>query len=295
MISVLICSGNPHLLKQAKDNIEETIGVEHEILCFDNQEVNHGICRVYNRLASGAKFNHLCFVHEDVLFQTTDWGKKILETFLNDSQVGLLGIAGCKYKSQYFSGWFSNTKELDCANYIHQYKDGTESVYLSPSNDTSLQEVVCIDGVFMCCKKDSWEKNKFNENLLKGFHFYDIDFSLRIAHSYKVVVTYDVLLTHITTGGDYSSKWVETAISYHEEVKVYLPYSKITVNKKIADNNIILAMLDFLKNYKISFGNKIKWIVLQKLFLHPKYYYAILKFALYKPLGLKTIHKSLKR
>jgi hypothetical protein len=291
MISVIICSSNPVLLEQAKINIEETIGVPHEIIYEDNRELNTGICSVYNSLALKATFRILCFVHEDVLFTSTNWGNIIINHFANDTQIGLIGLAGCKYKSAFYSGWYSHDKKLDCANYVHQYNHGTERVYLSPAGNRELQEVVCIDGVFMCCKKEVWEKNKFNEKVLRGFHFYDIDFSLRVARENKVMVTYDVSLTHITSGGDYGNKWVEIAIEYHQFMKGKLPYSKIPVDTAKTNAKIINATMDFLKKYPISFKNKIKWIRYQKLYSNPSYYYSILKFLLYKTLGLNPIHK----
>jgi len=276
---------------QVKKNIKEKIGVEHEILFTDNSKTNQGICAVYNNLALQAKFSYLCFVHEDVLFQTSNWGQKIIKTFSEDAAVGLIGIAGCKYKSSYFSGWFSNTKQLDCANYIHQYKQGIETVHLSPSDNNSLQEVVCIDGVFMCASKNAWNDNRFNEKFLNGFHFYDIDFSLRIAHSYKVIVTFDVLLTHITEGGNYGNEWAKIAMHWHKMAGKNLPFSKIEVNRGLADKNIINATFDFLKNYNISFLNKVKWIVLQKIYLLPSCYYSLMKFIFYRPLRLKYLYK----
>ena len=294
MLSILICSSKPGLLEQVKDNINTTVGVEYELLFIDNREFNKGICSVYNTLADMAKYQHLCFLHEDILFQTKGWGKIIIDIFSSDPEIGLIGLAGCKYKSSYFSGWFSNVKELDCANYIHKYETGVEKVFLSPSGDKSLQEVVCIDGVFMCCKKEAWNLNKFNEGLLKGFHFYDIDFSLNIAHHYKVMVTYDLELMHITSGGDYGNNWVETAMKYHQFMKNRLPYSKIPVELKVTDKEVIKATLDFLKNHKISISNKIKWLTLQKLYLFPNFYYSILKFLFYNPLGLRHIHYLLR-
>ena len=294
MISVLICSIHPDLLSNVQENIRKTIGVPFEILVWDNRINGKGICKIYNDLAQKAKFPYLCFLHEDVLLKTQDWGTEIFNIFFNDESIGLIGIAGSKYKSAYFSGWYTSVKELDCANYIHQYEKGTEHVYLSPKDIKINEEVVCIDGVFMCCKKEVWQRNKFDEEFLKGFHFYDIDFSLRIAREYKVVVTYHVELVHITTGGDYGNNWVETAISYHEKMKALLPYSKITFDKKSIDKRIIIVTMDHLKNYKISFSNKIKWVFLQKVFLQPGFYYAIIKFFLYEPLGLKRIHKNKK-
>lgn len=294
MISVLICSIDPDLLLTVQENIRKTIGVPYEILFLDNRNYKKGICKVYNELAEKAKFPYLCFIHEDVLLTTDDWGKKIEDIFKNEEKVGLIGIAGSKYKSAYFSGWYTGAMELDCANYIHQYKTEAEHVFLSPDKTKIMEEVVCIDGVFMCCRKEVWQKFFFDEIFLKGFHFYDIDFSLRVAYSYKVVVTYDVEIIHITSGGDYSNNWVQNAISYHERMKHNLPFCKIRLNKKVVDKKVIISTLDHLKYYKISFGNKIKWIFLQKLFLYPKFYYSIIKFFLYQPLGLKKIHKNKK-
>ena len=289
MISVLICSNNANLLKQVTHNITETIGSEFEILHFDNRNERKGLCEVYNKLANQAAYPNLCFIHEDILFNTLNWGRKIEQIFKDDDQIGLIGIAGCKYKSKFYSGWFSGVEELDCAHYTHQYKDGVEKVNLSP-NGNKLEEVVCIDGVFMCCTKEAWLRNNFDENLLKGFHFYDIDFSLRIAKNYKVVVTYEVELTHITSGGDYGNAWVEEAIKYYKKTAASLPFSKIPVNKKFADERIVISTLDFLKTYKIDFNNKINWIVGQRLYLNPRLYYSIFKFLFYRSLGLKFIH-----
>ena len=295
MISVIICSINPELLFNIRKNINDTIGVPHEILYFDNRGEKKGLCYVYNQLAEKASFSYLCFLHEDVIFSTKNWGSTIADIFIDNSNVGLIGIAGSKYKSAYYSGWFSGMKELDCANYSHQYIDGLEKVFLSPKKIANLQEVVCVDGVFFCCLKDSWRNTLFDDALLKGFHFYDIDFSLRIAHHSKVVITYDIELTHVTSGGDYGDRWVETAMLYHEKMKTHLPFSKTNVNKKAADKRIIITTLDFLKNYKISFHNKIKWIFLQKLYFSPVYYYSILKFIFYRPLRVKHIHGYFKK
>jgi len=293
MISVLICSAKPDLLKIVTENIQKTIGIPFEILYFDNRIAKKGICSVYNELASKSQFNYLCFIHEDVLLRTDNWGKIITDIFLNNPQTGLVGIAGSKYKSAYFSGWYTGVKELDCANYIHEYSSKTEYIFLSPSGN-KVEEVVCIDGVFMCSTKTAWSKIIFDEKLLKGFHFYDIDFSVRMAHKYKVLVTFDIELVHITTGGDYSNNWVQTAISYHQKKKEILPFSKASLNAKRIDKKIIITTMDHLKNYKIDFSIKIKWIVFQKLYLNPLFYYTILKFILYQPLGLKRIHSNLK-
>ena len=82
MLSVLICSINGELLRQVKQNIAETVGVPYEILVWDNKASNDGICKVYNRLASDAQYPLLLFVHEDVTFETMNWGQKLAQKLL---------------------------------------------------------------------------------------------------------------------------------------------------------------------------------------------------------------------
>ena len=94
MISVLICSVKPLLLEKVTENIHNTIGVPHEIIFKDNRTENSGVCKVYNELASKSKYDKLCFIHEDVVLKTEDWGKKLIKLFEEDKSVGLIGLAG---------------------------------------------------------------------------------------------------------------------------------------------------------------------------------------------------------
>ena len=183
MISVLICSADNSLLNQVKTNIEQTIWVEHEILFFDNLE-KKGISEVYNSLAARAKFSYLCFVHEDILFQTLNWGLLLADIFSKNPAIGVVGVAGSKYKSKSFSGWYSGIPGFDCANILHRYSYGDALICLQPNKKNVLEEVVCLDGVFICSRKDVWQQSRFNDADLKGFHFYDVDFKL---YSLKVI------------------------------------------------------------------------------------------------------------
>ena len=56
-----------------------------------------GICEVYNSLAALAKvFIFRCFVHEDILFQTLDWGLSVEDIFSQNPAMGVVGVAGSK-------------------------------------------------------------------------------------------------------------------------------------------------------------------------------------------------------
>src|SRR5688500_1290149 len=223
MISVIVCSVKPHLLEQLKININKSIGVDYELLIYDNRNDQKGLCVVYNQLAKRANYDVLCFIHEDIVFDTQYWGGILVNT-ITENNIGALGVAGSKYKSAFCSGWYTGNENFDCANVLHRFPDHDEKIYLSPSKNNIVEEVVCVDGVFIACKKEVWEQTLFDEENLKGFHFYDLDFSLRAAQSFKVAITYQIDIAHITFGGDFGNNWITTAMLYHKQKKHLLPF-----------------------------------------------------------------------
>src|SRR4051812_15562048 len=111
MISVIICSIDKDFARQVQDNIARTIGVVWEHIIIDNTISTRSITQVYNIGAGRAQYDLLCFVHEDVVFDTPNWGRIIVDHFSKDHGPGLIGVAGCKYKSKTPSGWHSGFPE----------------------------------------------------------------------------------------------------------------------------------------------------------------------------------------
>lgn len=71
-----------------------------------------------------ARFDIICFIHLDVLLNTLAWGEKLRSIFELQPEVGVIGVAGSKYKSRYSSGWYTSIKEFDCANIVHRSEKG---------------------------------------------------------------------------------------------------------------------------------------------------------------------------
>lgn len=294
MISLIICSINERYLQVLKQNVDKYIGAAHEWLVWDNKEANTGLCEVYNDLADKANSPYLCFLHEDVLIETSSWGTILIDVCEKNKEIGLVGVAGGKYKSNLYSGWYSGGKRLDYYSIIHRADGKDERMYQPQNWEKQDIEVAAIDGVFMFCKKNTWEKTRFNDKLLKGFHCYDIDFSLRVALLHKVIVTNRLQLIHYTKGGDYGDTWVNETIIFHEAMKEHLPYS---VQKNVEEDikiHVAKYWLDWLKNMDINTANRIKWISSQSLYKIPALWYSIIKFMLYKPMALYAFHKLVK-
>ena len=271
MISVIICSINKVLAEQVLNNIADTIGVVWEPIVIDNTIRPESITHVYNIGAAKAKYDILCFVHEDILFQTPGWGAKLLAQFNDDTSLGLIGIAGSKYKSKTPSGWFSGIPEIECCNITHVDSDGNQQrMYYNPVSGSLNQEVKVLDGVLLCCPKNVWEAVRFDDILLKGFHLYDLDFSFRVAGKYKVITTFEVDLVHLTQGGTFGNKWVEYTLLWHKQMQKKLPVftQGSSFNTKQFEKIILKRWLIRLKHEDISFYNHLKWLWSIRIWKH---------------------------
>lgn len=227
MISVIICSARAKDLELVSENIKETIGVPYEIIGYDNSAGEKGICEVYNKGTRRAKYDILCFMHEDVEFRSTDWGSKVASLFIDNPECGLIGIAGGGYKSLTPSGWYNYHLQENGgfhANLIQGFRHTgapEEQAYKNP-DEFALSRVACIDGCWMCTRKSVAQKYPFDETLLKGFHGYDLDFSLSVNQRFQVIVTYEILLHHFSEG-NFNKEWADEVMKVHKKWAHVLP------------------------------------------------------------------------
>ena len=272
MISVVICSVNKGLAQQVQENIQSTIGLPWQAIVMDNTQSPKGITAVYNEGAAKAQFDLICFVHEDVLFQTQDWGKKLLTYFEADTSLGLVGVAGCKFKSKTPSGWYNNLPALDCCHITHvDHLNQQELLHFQPEPAAPTEQVVILDGVFLVCPKKVWAEVKFDDQLLTDFHVYDLDFSFRVAALYKVIVTFEIELLHITAGGNFANKWLESTLIWHKKMQKSLPgfVPGVPLQIKQYEAKIVKTWIIRLKHENISFRNQLHWLWSVEIWRHP--------------------------
>jgi hypothetical protein len=251
MISIIISSANKKLLDQLFINIQDTIGVEYEIVSFDNGKGEKGINEIYNLGTKKAQYDILCYMHEDIRFETADWGKKVIDLF-SHHDIGLLGVAGSTYKSGVPSSWFPSDlfgRSSWRLNIKQQskFKEAVEKHdYYNPLNER-LAEVACVDGVWFCTTKEMALAYPFDEQLLTGFHGYDIDYSLTIGQVAKVYVTFDVLITHLSEG-NFNEHWLKEMIKVHEKWDSTLPKNIHAFHEKVIAEKEKIALASFLKS-----------------------------------------------
>lgn len=202
MLTLIICSKYPSTSKELIRNISETVGCEYEIVHIDNSQGQYSIFQAYNKGVSLSHGDVLCFMHEDLRFNTNGWGKKVGQ-YLQDTGIGLLGVAGVKAvpvkgdarMGGYFYNFILNrfyTLEMNPRSVVERRQ--------APLTGT-LTECAVIDGVWFCMPKTIAEKVRFDEETYKGFHLYDLDISMQVQMTgRKVMICNDILIEHDSIG-----------------------------------------------------------------------------------------------
>jgi len=271
MISIIICSINKKLLNDLALNISKSIGIPCELIIIDNNIEKLSITKAYNKSAKQAKYNYLCFIHEDIIFHTNNWGQKLIN-ILKNKDIGLVGVSGTIFKSQFPVNWSVLPNYCFRSNAIQHFNGIPKNVSNNPNNNL-LTEVAVVDGLFLALTKDKFHKFNFDEELLRGFHLYDIDLSIRIGQKYKVVVTHEILIEHFSTGNR-DINWYNDSLIWHKKHKEKLPVG-ISLTKKEKDrinyDHIWQAILYSIKfNYSCLFEFKLFTYMLNISFINYK-------------------------
>ena len=172
-------------------------------------------------------------------------------------------------------------------SYFYQRIKEGKTLFLVENADLNqpFQEVITLDGLGFFVRKEIWKKYPFDENLLTGFHCYDIDFSLQIASAnYKnyVCCSNQMLIEHFSQGNFSDASWFSTTLRLHEKWKSLLPMKTSDLN--ISDKKIRkceeLASYDFFKQILKSSCD----ILLKR---------KVLKMFLWRPFSWKHLKNSI--
>jgi glycosyltransferase involved in cell wall biosynthesis len=268
-ISVIVCSKRASHLDSLKSNIEDTIGCPYELIVLDNSNSEYSIFSAYNLGIERSRGNILCFIHEDVLFHTPDWGGKLKNIFSQNFQTGIVGVAGSKIISEIPSGWWEQPSTALVKNILQHRPDGRVELLTGGFEDGKEQEVAVIDGVFMCLRRDS--RINFNKNL-EGFHNYDQSVCLDyLKKNYKVLVTNQILLEHFSNG-TIDSRWLNATYNFHKLYKKHLP--KIIGDAELGNKERVRQISRFIFHCKNTGNAKLAFKFWLKLLknepLHPE-------------------------
>lgn len=223
------------------DYLKKTCGIKNvEVI----QKVNNGeksLSQVYNEIIDESTNDIIIFCHDDLEFDTSNWGKRIIKHFVK-SDFGILGVAGTTEIPKSGMWWEDKRKMIGIVNHKHEGKKW-ESKY-SKSWGDDISESCIVDGLFIAIDKTKI-KERFDESV-EGFHFYDVYFSVKnFLGGVKIGVIFNVRLTHLSIGQTNES-WEEKRQVFSTEYEDKLPLkSDININYNLRE-------FKFLRKYKLK-------------------------------------------
>jgi len=199
MVSIIICSQYESLPDALLQNIADTVGVQYEIIHIANTSNQHSIFSAYNEGIKKSKFAYLCFIHEDVLFRSNNWGEK-LAVHLQQPDSGIFGLAGRDLVTRVPASWTVKLPGVNIIQSSSNGRKGTKKRFKPKNFNQTRRAVVLLDGVMLCMKRELMNSIKFDENF-DGFHGYDFDICIQSAvKGLKNYVMYDITLEHFSRG-----------------------------------------------------------------------------------------------
>lgn len=211
------------------------------------EKVNNGeksLSQVYNEIINESKNGIVILIHDDLVFETKNWGEKILKHFKKNNEYGILGLAGTKYLSENGRWWEVSSSMYGIVNHTDGQKKWS-STY-SKDGGNRIEDVVVVDGLFIAINKNKIKHN-FDESF-DGFHFYDLGFCLpNFIDDVGVGVVYDVRVTHLSIG-ETNDRWEENRVLFSNKYASELP---IDINdKELCETFIFIHDQDLLLSFE---------------------------------------------
>ncbi|MBE3587321.1 MAG: hypothetical protein IMW93_01975 [Thermoanaerobacteraceae bacterium] len=139
---------------------------------------SRSIAAAYNRAMARSSARYKVYLHDDVFILNRRFCRDVLAVFQADPRIGLLGMCGCK-KIPASGVWWEG------AGYGRVYHGDPPRALLFRQPEGPYEEVAAVDGLLMVTRHDI----PWREDIIDGFHFYDLSQSLEFARrGYRVVV-----------------------------------------------------------------------------------------------------------
>lgn len=236
MISLIVCSRESDVPATLRQNVEATVGTDHEWVLVDNSTRRYSIFQAYNEGVRRAKGDLLCFMHDDILYHTDNWGTIVEQAFSSNPNTALLGLAGAHlipdvpapmWGFQHITTARIWTREpLDEPPFDRHGvlpEGGWWSGNLDFSQGLANVPVANIDGIWMCCRAACFNNIRFDEQTFDGFHCYDADLSMQVlTQGWDIMVNTGILIEHFSCS-NITPDYLRAADKWYAKWKEALP------------------------------------------------------------------------
>jgi hypothetical protein len=145
----------------------------------------HDVFTGYNAGAAQSGADVLVFLHHDIRLLASAMALQRPLELLRDPSTGFIGVCGA-VRLNAFGTWWGDLPQpqvmAGCRGFVG-YPDANPfsmNFFSWPGGASVFGQVLVVDGVFLMCHRRTFEKlGGFDDKTFKGFHFYDIDMTLR--------------------------------------------------------------------------------------------------------------------
>ena len=121
--------------------LTKTSGVPSpEVIPFENNG-EYSLTEIYNRILEQSTNDIVVLCHDDIYFESKNWGQKIINHFKRNDEYGILGLAGTTNMPKSGRWWEDPSKMRGIVNHEHGGKKW-ESKY-SNNLGNQLDSVYC--------------------------------------------------------------------------------------------------------------------------------------------------------
>lgn len=256
IISIIVCSRFSKIASTLSNNINSTIGdIDYEIIWIDNSLNQYSIFEAYNIGVEKSTGNYLCFMHEDIIFHSKNWGN-IIKNIFNNEKVGIIGVIGGYYIGKFSTDWYSS--RITRGEIIQGYykKNLYQKKHFNVNKYNYGPYVAAIDGLWMCIPKNLFTNHKiqWDSNTFHGFHLYDLDICMQVnSLGYKIQIADDILIEHQSSGNP-NKTFYDNCVLFHKKWNRILPFtSTLQINSEDIEKyelTILSNLCTFMHLYK---------------------------------------------
>lgn len=263
MLSCIICSRHDHISEQLSQNIANTIGCQYEIIVIDNSGKQYSIFSAYNEGVRRSKGDVLCFMHEDILFHSKNWGTDVYNRF-KDASVGLVGVLGTQFLPHTPSAWWWTGCRVGYVLQSNNNKLGVNDTYINGDPVNQDVEAVVVDGLWFCITRELFKQIRFDETTFNSFHCYDHDICMQvISNGAKIIIAHDIVIEHASLG-NVNKDFINQLYAFYNKWEPRFPLIRgmkidrdsqkymTEVIKLLRNKNVELISLKDSKKYRIG-------------------------------------------
>lgn len=205
MISIICPVNNYNILKMLTDSLNKQTIKDYELILIDSKKMGFkSAAETLNYGVSISKGNILLFAHQDIEFISNDALAMILK-YSNDNDFGIAGVAG------------KNTNDKYCTTSVLVGKDKRPGGHIKTSGIIQTQT---LDECLFIIKR---EKFCNFTNYGKTWHFYSVDYCLKMIEANEKVLLFPIDIYHLSPGYSMNYNYYSTLKKVgknHKNIKI---------------------------------------------------------------------------